>query len=71
LHTRADLAAVDAVFRRRKRAAIMDAGVTIELPETVLIDPEVIVGADSRIEPGELLGRTRVGAADPHRKRAV
>jgi bifunctional UDP-N-acetylglucosamine pyrophosphorylase/glucosamine-1-phosphate N-acetyltransferase len=62
-NTRADLAAVDAVFRRRKRAAIMDKGVTIELPETVLIDPEVIVGADSRIEPGvQLLGKTRVGA---------
>ena len=41
----------------------MDAGVTIELPETVLIDPEVIVGADTRIEPGvQLLGKTRVGA---------
>src|SRR5579863_5642816 len=61
-NTRADLAAVDAVFRRRKRAAIMDAGVTIELPETVLIDPEVIVGADTRIEPGvQLLGKTRIG----------
>src|SRR4029077_12200616 len=63
-NTRADLAAVDAVFRRRKRASIMDAGVTIELPETVLIDPEVIVGEDTRIEPGvQLLGKTRVGAA--------
>jgi bifunctional UDP-N-acetylglucosamine pyrophosphorylase/glucosamine-1-phosphate N-acetyltransferase len=62
-NTRADLAAVDSVFRRRKRAAIMDAGVTIDLPETVLIDPEVKVGADSRIEPGvQLLGKTRIGA---------
>jgi bifunctional UDP-N-acetylglucosamine pyrophosphorylase / glucosamine-1-phosphate N-acetyltransferase len=62
-NTRGDLAAVDAVFRRRKRAAIMDAGVTIELPETVLIDPEVSVGADTRIEPGvQLLGKTRIGA---------
>jgi bifunctional UDP-N-acetylglucosamine pyrophosphorylase/glucosamine-1-phosphate N-acetyltransferase len=62
-NTRADLAAVDLVFRRRKRAAIMDAGVTIEMPETVLIDPEVVVGADTRIEPCvQLLGKTRVGA---------
>jgi bifunctional UDP-N-acetylglucosamine pyrophosphorylase/glucosamine-1-phosphate N-acetyltransferase len=62
-NTRADLAAVDAVFRRRKRAALMDAGVTIELPETVLIDPEVTIGADTRIEPCvQLLGRTRIGA---------
>jgi bifunctional UDP-N-acetylglucosamine pyrophosphorylase/glucosamine-1-phosphate N-acetyltransferase len=63
-NTRADLAAVDAVFRRRKRAALMDGGVTIEMPETVLIDPEVTVGADSRIEPCvQLLGKTRIGAA--------
>ncbi len=63
-NTRADLAAVDAVFRRRKRLAIMEAGVTIELPETVLIDPEVVVGADTRIEPGvQLLGKTRIGSA--------
>ena len=62
-NTRADLAAVDAVFRRRKRAAIMDGGVTIELPETVLIDPDVMIGADTRIEPGvQLLGTTRIGA---------
>jgi bifunctional UDP-N-acetylglucosamine pyrophosphorylase/glucosamine-1-phosphate N-acetyltransferase len=63
-NTRVDLAAVDSVFRKRKRAAIMDAGVTIELPETVLIDPEVTIGADTRIEPGvQLLGKTRVGTA--------
>jgi bifunctional UDP-N-acetylglucosamine pyrophosphorylase/glucosamine-1-phosphate N-acetyltransferase len=62
-NTRADLAAVDAVFRRRKRAAVMDAGVTMEMPESVLIDPEVTVGADTRIEPCvQLLGKTRVGA---------
>src|SRR5260370_34107541 len=62
-NTRADLAAVHDVFRRRKRDAIRDAGATIELPETVLIDPEVTVGADTRIEPGvQLLGKTRIGA---------
>jgi bifunctional UDP-N-acetylglucosamine pyrophosphorylase/glucosamine-1-phosphate N-acetyltransferase len=62
-NTRADLAAVDAVFRRRKRAELMDAGVTIQLPETVLVDPDVTVGADTTLGPGvQLLGRTRVGA---------
>ena len=62
-NTRADLAAVDAVFRRRKRAALMDAGVTIEMPETVRVDPDVIVGADTVLEPGvQLLGKTRIGA---------
>jgi bifunctional UDP-N-acetylglucosamine pyrophosphorylase/glucosamine-1-phosphate N-acetyltransferase len=62
-NTRADLAAVDRVFRQRKRAAIMDGGVTIEFPETVLIDPEVTIGADTRIEPCvQLLGKTKIGA---------
>ena len=62
-NTRADLAAVDAVFRRRKRDAVMAAGVSIDLPETVLIDPDVSIGADTHIEPGvQLLGKTRIGA---------
>ena len=62
-NTRAELAEVDRVLRERKRAALLDAGVTIQLPETVLIDPEVEVGADTVIEPCvQLLGKTRIGA---------
>ncbi|MBI3669271.1 MAG: bifunctional UDP-N-acetylglucosamine diphosphorylase/glucosamine-1-phosphate N-acetyltransferase GlmU [Acidobacteria bacterium] len=62
-NARADLAEVDRIFRQRKRAALMDAGVTIQLPETVLIDPEVEVGADTVLEPFvQLLGKTRVGS---------
>jgi bifunctional UDP-N-acetylglucosamine pyrophosphorylase/glucosamine-1-phosphate N-acetyltransferase len=62
-NTRAELAEVDRVFRARKRAELMDAGVTIQMPETVLIDPEVAIGADTVIEPAvQLLGRTRIGA---------
>jgi len=42
---------------------LMDAGVTIQLPETVLIDPDVTVGEDTVIEPTvQLLGKTRIGA---------
>jgi bifunctional UDP-N-acetylglucosamine pyrophosphorylase/glucosamine-1-phosphate N-acetyltransferase len=41
----------------------MAAGVTIYLPETVVIDPEVVAGPDTVIEPGvQLLGKTRIGA---------
>jgi bifunctional UDP-N-acetylglucosamine pyrophosphorylase/glucosamine-1-phosphate N-acetyltransferase len=41
----------------------MDAGVTIQLPETVLIDPEVTSGEDTVIEPAvQLLGKTKIGA---------
>lgn len=61
-NTRADLAEVDRVFRERKCAALMDSGVTIQLPETVLIDPEVTAGEDTVIEPGvQLLGQTKIG----------
>jgi bifunctional UDP-N-acetylglucosamine pyrophosphorylase/glucosamine-1-phosphate N-acetyltransferase len=62
-NTRADLSEVDRIFRERKRAALMDAGVTIQLPETVLIDPDVTAGEDTVIEPGvQLLGKTKIGA---------
>ena len=62
-NTRADLAEVDRIFRERKRAELMDAGVTIQLPETVLIDPDVTAGEDTVIEPGvQLLGKTKIGA---------
>jgi bifunctional UDP-N-acetylglucosamine pyrophosphorylase/glucosamine-1-phosphate N-acetyltransferase len=62
-NTRAHLADADRIFRARNAAALMDAGVTIYLPETVVIDPEVNAGPDTIIEPGvQLLGTTRIGA---------
>ena len=48
----------------------MAAGVTIEMPETVLVDPDVTVGADTVLEPGvQLLGKTRIGAELHHSHR--
>jgi bifunctional UDP-N-acetylglucosamine pyrophosphorylase/glucosamine-1-phosphate N-acetyltransferase len=62
-NTRADLAEVDRIFREWKRSELMDAGVTIQLPESVLIDPEVTAGEDTVIEAGvQLLGKTKIGA---------
>ncbi|HTT33166.1 MAG TPA: bifunctional UDP-N-acetylglucosamine diphosphorylase/glucosamine-1-phosphate N-acetyltransferase GlmU [Methylomirabilota bacterium] len=62
-NTRADLAEVDRLFRERKRGELMDAGVTIQLPETVLIDPDVTAGEDTVVEAGvQLLGKTKIGA---------
>ena len=62
-NTRADLAEVDRIFRERKRLELMDAGVTIQLPETVTIDPEVTAGEDTILEPCvQLLGKTKLGA---------
>src|SRR5256714_3266550 len=62
-NTRADLAEVDRVFRERKRAELMEQGVSMQLPETVLIDPDVSAGEDTVLEPGvQLLGKTKLGA---------
>lgn len=62
-NTRADLAGVDHTFREWKREALMRDGVTIQLPQTVLVDPDVIVGEDTILEPCvQLLGKTRIGA---------
>jgi bifunctional UDP-N-acetylglucosamine pyrophosphorylase / glucosamine-1-phosphate N-acetyltransferase len=61
-NTRADLAEVDRIFRERKRLALMNEGVSILLPETVLVDSDVIVGEDSVVEPCvQLLGKTKIG----------
>ena len=61
-NTRADLAEVDRIFREWKRNELMEAGVTIQLPETVLIDPDVTGGEDTVIEAGvQLLGKTKLG----------
>jgi bifunctional UDP-N-acetylglucosamine pyrophosphorylase/glucosamine-1-phosphate N-acetyltransferase len=62
-NTRADLADVDRIFRERKRGELMAGGVTIQLPETVLVDPEVTAGEDCTLEPGvQLGGKTKLGA---------
>jgi bifunctional UDP-N-acetylglucosamine pyrophosphorylase / glucosamine-1-phosphate N-acetyltransferase len=62
-NSRADLAGADRVLRGRKAAELMNSGVTIYFPETVVIDPDVTAGADTVIEHGvQLLGSTRIGA---------
>jgi len=62
-NTRADLAAVDRTFREWKRDQLMRDGVTIQLPESVLIDPDVVAGEDTILEPSvQLLGKTKIGA---------
>src|SRR4029077_13539810 len=61
-NTRSDLAEADRIFRERKREEFMAAGVTIQLPETVLIDPDVTAGEDCTLEPGvQLLAKTKLG----------
>ena len=62
INTRVELAAVDRIFRDRKAAELMLAGVTIEKPETVTIDSQVRIGMDSIVEPfAQILGDTEIG----------
>jgi bifunctional UDP-N-acetylglucosamine pyrophosphorylase/glucosamine-1-phosphate N-acetyltransferase len=62
-NTRVDLAEVDRIFREWKRNDLMNSGVTMQLPETVLVDPDVTAGEDTVIESAvHLLGKTRIGA---------
>lgn len=62
INTRVELAEVDRIFRERKTRALMLDGVTIERPETVVIDVDVQVGPDTVIGPFvQLLGQTKVG----------
>ena len=62
INNRVELAQVDALLRSRKTHQLMMDGVTIIRPETVQIDPDVQVGADTIIEQGvSLIGNTSIG----------
>ena len=62
-NTRMDLAGVDHTLREWKREALMKDGVTIQLPETVVIDSDVVAGEDTIVESGvQLLGSTKIGS---------
>jgi bifunctional UDP-N-acetylglucosamine pyrophosphorylase/glucosamine-1-phosphate N-acetyltransferase len=62
INTRAELAAVDKIFRDRKVRELMQEGVTIEKPETVTIDCAIRIGADSIVGPfAQILGKTEIG----------
>jgi bifunctional UDP-N-acetylglucosamine pyrophosphorylase/glucosamine-1-phosphate N-acetyltransferase len=62
-NTRGELAEVDRIFRMRAAESLMNSGVSIQFPESVVIDAEVAVGPDSFVGANvQLLGRTRIGA---------
>ncbi|MCW2928899.1 MAG: UDP-N-acetylglucosamine diphosphorylase/glucosamine-phosphate N-acetyltransferase [Thermoleophilia bacterium] len=63
INTRADLAEVEDVLRRRVLREHMLNGVTISMPDTVLIEPTVTVEPDAVILPQTILrGTTRIAA---------
>ena len=62
INNREELSAVDHLLRDRKARELMLAGVTIEKPETVTIDPDVRIGMDTIVEPGaQIFGATTIG----------
>jgi bifunctional UDP-N-acetylglucosamine pyrophosphorylase/glucosamine-1-phosphate N-acetyltransferase len=63
INDRRQLAAAEAVLRRRTIDALMLAGVTFEDPATTYVDAQVVVGRDSIIHPmTSLRGATTLGA---------
>ena len=63
VNSRKELAEVAMVLKITKNDELMAAGVTIADPATAFIGPDVVVGADTVIQPGvHLEGRTRIGS---------
>lgn len=62
INSRSQLASVERVLRRRIAERWMDAGVTLHDPETIRIDADVVIGADTVIFPFVTLeGNSRIG----------
>ncbi len=62
INNRVELAEADTFFRQRKVRELMLAGVTIQKPETVTVDLDVEIGADTILGPfTQILGRTVIG----------
>jgi bifunctional UDP-N-acetylglucosamine pyrophosphorylase/glucosamine-1-phosphate N-acetyltransferase len=62
INTRIELAEVDRILRERKARELMAEGVTIEKPETVVIDASVRIGIDTIIESfTRITGDTVIG----------
>jgi len=56
VNSRADLAAAEAAFQKRARAAALADGVTLTAPETVYFAHDTRLGRDAQIEPNVVFG---------------
>ena len=62
-NTIAEMMQLDRELRQATVRRLMDGGVTVLQPETVIVDARVEVGTDTVIEPfAQLLGRTKIGS---------
>jgi bifunctional UDP-N-acetylglucosamine pyrophosphorylase / glucosamine-1-phosphate N-acetyltransferase len=56
VNSRAELAAAETAWQRRRRQAMMDAGVSLIAPETVWFSHDTQIGRDTMIEPNVFFG---------------
>jgi len=56
INSRADLAAAEAVFQARARAAALENGATLVAPETVFFAHDTVLGRDVVVEPNVVFG---------------
>ena len=56
VNSRAELAAAEAAFQTRARADLLEAGVTMQAPDTVHLAFDTVIGRDAVIEPHVVFG---------------
>ena len=56
INSRDQLAAAEAAFQARARAAAMEDGVTLTAPDTVFFSHDTVIGRDSEVEPNVVFG---------------
>ncbi|MCA1562491.1 MAG: bifunctional UDP-N-acetylglucosamine diphosphorylase/glucosamine-1-phosphate N-acetyltransferase GlmU [Acidobacteria bacterium] len=63
VNSRSELAEVAMILKSTKNDELMASGVTLADPATAFIGPDVVIGADTVIQPGVYIeGRTRIGS---------
>ncbi len=56
INSRAHLADAEAIFQTRARKELLDLGVTLQQPETVMLSFDTVIGRDTLIEPNVYFG---------------
>ncbi|MFP4239844.1 MAG: bifunctional UDP-N-acetylglucosamine diphosphorylase/glucosamine-1-phosphate N-acetyltransferase GlmU [Rhodosalinus sp.] len=56
VNSRADLAAAEAAFQARARADLLETGVTLTAPDTVMLSHDTVIGRDAVVEPYVVFG---------------
>lgn len=56
VNSRSDLAQAEAAFQSRTRQQMLEAGITLQAPETVYFSHDTVIGRDSVIEPNVVFG---------------